>query len=82
MTRAINDFSRMYGVSIDYLIAGHLHHSKSETVGVNQECINVPSVVGCDSYSLSLNKTSNAGATLLVFEETAGKIIEYSVKLN
>lgn len=82
MQKAINDFSRVYGVPIDYLVAGHLHHSKTETVGINQECINVPSIIGVDDYSLSLNKTSNAGAALLVFENLKGKVIEYDIKLN
>lgn len=81
MNNAIDNFSRTYGVPIDYLIAGHLHHSKTETVGINQEVINVPSIIGVDDYSLSLNKTSNAGATLLVFEQFKGKIIEYDIKL-
>ena len=82
MSKSIDDFSRVYGVPIDYLIGGHLHHSKSETIGINQEVINVPSIIGVDDYSLSLNKTSNAGATLLVFENLKGKVIEYDIKLN
>lgn len=82
MGRAIDEFSRVYGVPIDYLIGGHVHHSKSETIGINQEVINVPSIIGVDDYSLSLNKTSNAGATLLVFENLKGKVIEYDIKLN
>lgn len=82
MEKAIKDFSHTYAVQVNYLIAGHLHHAKSETVGVNCEVINVPSIIGIDDYSLSLNKTSNAGATLLVIEEGKGKTIEYSIKLN
>ena len=82
MEKAIKDFSHTYGVKISYLIAGHLHHSKSEVVGVNCETINVPSIIGIDDYSLSLNKISNAGATLLIMEEGKGKTIEYSLKLN
>ena len=82
MKKAIDDFSRVYGIPIDYLIAGHLHHSRTETIGINQECINVPSIIGVDDYSLSLNKTSNAGATLLVFENFKGKVIQYDIKLN
>lgn len=82
MERAIKDFSHTYNTKISYLIAGHLHHSKSETIGVNCEVINVPSVIGVDDYSLSLNKTSNAGATMFIIEEDMGKTIEYSIKLN
>ncbi|SCJ71508.1 Uncharacterised protein [uncultured Ruminococcus sp.] len=82
MERALKDFSKIHNVSIQYLIAGHLHHSKSEEIGVNSEVINIPSIVGVDTYSLSLNKTSNASGKLLVFEEGKGKICEYSLKLN
>ena len=49
---------------------------------MNSEVINVPSVVGVDPYSLSLNKTSNASGKLLVFEQTKGKVCEYTLKLN
>lgn len=81
MEQAIKDFSQMYRVQLDFLIAGHKHHSRSETVGINQEVINVPSIIGVDDYSLSIHKTSNAGATFLVFEKEKGKVIEYAIKL-
>ena len=76
MENAIKEFSKIYSVPIDYLLAGHLHHSRIEEVGMNSEVINVPSVVGVDPYSLSLNKTSNASGKLLVFEQTKGKVCE------
>ena len=82
MENAIKEFSKIYNVPIDYLLAGHLHHSRIEEVGVNSEVINVPSIVGVDPYSLSLNKTSNASAKLLVFEQSKGKVCEYTLKLN
>ena len=82
MKVAIDEFSRIYNVPIDYLLAGHLHHSRVEEVGVNNEVINVPSIIGVDPYSLSLNKTSNASGKLLVFEQGKGKVCEYTLKLN
>jgi len=82
MERAIKDFSSTYKTQIDVLIAGHLHHSKSESVGINSDVINVPSIIGLDDYSLSLNKSSNAGATLVIYEEGKGKIQEYNIKLD
>lgn len=82
MKTAIDDFSRIYGVPIQYLLAGHLHHNKTEEVGVNSEVINIGSVIGVDSYSLSLRQTSNASAKLLVFEQIKGKVCEYTLKLN
>ena len=81
MEQAIKDFSQMYRVQLDFLIAGHKHHSRSETVGINQEVINVPSIIGVDDYSLSIHKISNSGATFLLFEKGKGKVIEYAIKL-
>ena len=69
MNKTLSDFSRTYNIDISYLIAGHLHHNISEEVGMDKEVINVPSIIGIDDYSISLNKTSNAGALLLVFEK-------------
>ena len=82
MEKALKDFSRIYGVEISYLIAGHLHHSKLEEVGVNSEVINVPSIIGVDDYSLKLMKTSNASAKILVFDNVDGLIADYRIKLN
>lgn len=82
MDNAIKEFSSIYGVPIQYLLAGHLHHNKVEEVGVNQEVINIGSIIGVDDYSLSLRKTSNASAKLLVFEQIKGKVCEYTLKLD
>ena len=48
MEQAIKNFSHTYKVPIDVLIAGHLHHTRSETIGVNRDVINVPSIIGVD----------------------------------
>lgn len=82
MKTAIDEFSRIYNVPIQYLLAGHLHHNKTEEIGVNSEVINVGSIIGIDNYSLSLRKTANASAKLLIFEQTRGKVCEYTLKLN
>lgn len=82
LENAIKEFSKTYGVPIDYLLAGHLHHSHVEDVGVNSEYISIPSIIGTAPYSLSLNKTSNAAGKLLIFEQTRGKVCEYTLKLN
>lgn len=82
MNKALSDFSRTYNIDISYLIAGHLHHNISEEVGMDKEVINVPSIIGIDDYSISLNKTSNAGALLLVFEKDYGIRVKYPIKLQ
>lgn len=81
MENAIKDFSNTYNTDIRILIGGHMHHYKAETVGVNREVVNVPSIIGIDDFSMSLNKTSNPGATLLIVEQCAGICVEYKIKL-
>lgn len=81
MENAIKDFSNTYNTNIQILIGGHMHHYKAETVGVNKDVINVPSIIGIDDYSMSLNKTSNPGAILFCIEENKGVTIEYKIKL-
>lgn len=82
LEKAIKDFSATYRVQIDLFITGHLHHSASENVGVGRDVIRVPSIIGIDDFSMSLNKTSNAGATLVVLEEGFGKVQEFNLKLK
>lgn len=82
MENAIKDFSNTYNTNIQVLIGGHMHHYKAETVGVNKDVINVPSIVGIDDYSMSLNKTSNPGAVLFCIEENKGVTLEYKIKLQ
>lgn len=81
MENAIKDFSNTYNTNIDILIGGHMHHYKAETVGVNRDVINVPSIIGIDDYSMSLNKTSNPGASLFVVTGGQGVTLDYRIKL-
>ena len=79
---SLNDFSRAYQTNLDYIIGAHCHHSTSKEVGVNAEVLTIRSVVGVDPYGISLNKTSNPGASLFVFEQCEGLICEHKIKLN
>ena len=81
MENAIKDFSNAYNTNIQILIGGHMHHYKAEAVGVNKEVINVPSIIGIDDYSMSLNKISNPGAVLFFVEENKGVTLEYKIKI-
>ena len=82
VAKYINDLSRAYQMPIDYLFTGHEHHAKAEEVGFDAEVITVKSIVGVDPYGMSLQKVSNAGANLFVFEQGEGKVCEYTYKLN
>ncbi len=80
MDNAIKDFSNTYHTDIHILIGGHMHHYKAETVGVNRDVINVPSIIGIDDYSMSLNKTSNPGASLFIVTGGQGVTLDYKIK--
>ena len=79
---AVNEFSRVYNTMINYIIGGHKHHAQNDELGMDCEAISVKSIIGIDDYSMSLNRTANAGATFLMFEEGMGKTCEYTIKLN
>lgn len=80
--KTLLEFSKIYNVPIDYMIGGHLHHNYCDELGNNCEVIGVGSIIGADKYSLSLNKTANASAKLLVFEQTKGLVSEHRLKLD
>lgn len=82
LEQTVNDLSRVYNTKIDYVIAGHKHHSSVTEVGMNAEAIHIRSIIGVDPYSMTFNKVSNAGASLFVFETDKGKVCEYTYKLN
>ena len=81
MAQAIKDFSRTYKVDIDFMVGGHKHHQNSANIGIQSDIISAPSIIGVDDYALSLNKTSDPGATLFVLEQNRGKVMEYNIKL-
>lgn len=77
----MKDFEKIYKTDIDILVAGHLHHSYSETVGVCSDVMRTPSIIGIDDFSMKLHKTSNPGATMFCIEQGKGKVVEYNIKL-
>lgn len=77
---AIDNLSKLYGLRLDYLIGGHKHHS--EEYGFDCEGISVGSIIGIDDYSTSLMRSSNASATMLIFEEGNGLATKHTIKLN
>ena len=82
MRNALNDFSNIYHINIDYLIGGHLHHKAMEEVAIDKEVITVPSIIGVDDYSMSIRKTANSGAKFIIFEKDYGIKVDYPIKLN
>ncbi|MGF6375087.1 hypothetical protein M2140_000121 [Clostridiales Family XIII bacterium PM5-7] len=82
LTDAIKDYTDIYDTRIDYLIAGHKHHTEFTNCGTRKGCIGVGSIIGSDDYSLSLRKTADATASLVIFEKNKGKTDEHTFVLN
>ena len=81
LEQAIKELSNTYRTKIDFMVGGHKHHQNSKNVGIESDVIGAPSIIGIDDYSLSLNKTSDPGATLFILETGVGKVLEYNIKL-
>lgn len=86
LNRSIQDYEFLYNKPIDILLTGHLHFDNTKTIGKrdmkNIQVIQSPSICGIDNYSMQLKKASNAGATVMVFEEGYGKRITYDIILK
>lgn len=82
MEDSIKNFSSTYKVPIDILIGGHKHHKEVDNVGIRVDTVSVPSIIGVDDYSMSLNKTADAGALMLLVEAGKGISIEYNIKFD
>ena len=78
---SLKDFSKTYQVPLDYIISGHWHSLTTGDVGINSEYISVRSIIGVNPYSYSINKVSNAGASMFVFEQGNGLVDEHHYKL-
>lgn len=83
LQQALKDYSDIYNVRIDYLFAGHKHHSEYSNCGVRKGVIGVGSIMGADSFAVNnIRKTSDATASLVIFEAGRGKVDEHTFVLN
>ena len=82
LSNALGNYTRVYKTPIEYIIGAHVHHVVSNEVGINQEAISIRSMIGVDPYGMSLQCTSNAGASLFEFEQFKGLTCEYRLKVE
>lgn len=74
-------FSRLYGEAIDYTISGDKHHLEEfESFGI--ESILVRSLCGTDEYANNKRLYSEAGQTLIIFNDDYGRECTYHIPLN
>ena len=82
LNKTMKDLMKVHEIPIDYLFTGHWHSSFSEEIARNSEVISVRSIIGVNPYSMSINKTANAGASMFVFDQLDGLVDEHKYKLH
>ena len=82
LANALHQFSNTYKVDIDYIIGAHIHHRKIGDVGRRRGAFSIKSLIGIDSYSMDLNKTSDPGAAMIGFSPENGDEIHYNIILR
>ena len=82
LNKTMKEIMKVHEMPIDYLFTGHWHSSFSEEVARNSEVISVRSIIGVNPYSMSINKTANAGASMFVFDQLDGLVDEHKYKLH
>lgn len=82
LSTAIQEFSDIYDVKIDYLVSGHKHHSTWSNCGVKKGVIGIGSIVGTDDFSMKIKRAADASASFTIFEEGKGRVQENIIVLN
>lgn len=80
--KAIDEYENIYGIDIDYLLTGHMHHASSLEVSNKSMCLGIGSIVGSDEYSMRLRRSADASANLFIFDEEDGLIQSNRIVLN
>ena len=80
--QAIRDYNFIYPENIDYIIAGHRHHSNVSNLGFKRGWIGVGSIIGIDDFSMTLKRISDPSATFVTFQKNKGKVDEHTFILN
>ena len=74
-------FNKVYGESIDYTVSGDKHHLEEfESFGI--ESILVRSLCGTDEYANNKRLYSDAGQTLIIFNDDYGRECTYHIPLS
>lgn len=86
LINSIKFFRSLYKKNIDILIGGHLHSQSLETESSGLlgdcQCIRTSGICGIDDYSVKLQKSAKAGASMFIFKEGKGKTSQEDFWLN
>jgi len=79
---SIGEYENTYNIDIDYFLVGHLHSKNEFEVAKGKEVIQVRSMMGINTYSRDIKKTSEAGATMFTVHKNYGKKYVNDVKFK
>lgn len=80
LVNSVMAYKDIYDVKVDLMISGHLHNSKQETASLHTKCIQFPSMIGIDSFSMKLKRTSRAEGKIILIK--GKKFINIDVDLQ
>lgn len=70
-------FENLYNVTVDEIIAGHLHRPETLTVGISEfgdkQITRVGSICGIDPYAKKIRKSARPSAYFAIYDENNGK---------
>lgn len=73
----MNYFENLYNITVDEIIAGHLHSPYSKTVGISElgdkQITRVGSICGVDPFAKKIRKSARPSAYFALYEEDNGK---------
>lgn len=82
----IKNLNMMFHKFFSFVYLGHFHSGEYKTLGAyedtNAEMIQVPSIMGSDTFSDSLGLSAKAGAAFDIFEKGKGRTVQYNITLN
>ena len=73
----LNYFENLYNISVDEIIAGHLHRPESLSIGISEigdkQITRVGSICGIDPYSKKIRKAARPSAYCAIYDDDNGK---------
>lgn len=73
----LNYFENLYNISVDEIIAGHLHRPETLSIGISEigdkQIIRVGSICGIDPYSKKIRKSARPSAYFAIYDDDNGK---------
>ena len=67
LVKSVKEYKEIYDVKAELMISGHLHNSKQETASLHSKCIQFPSLIGVDDFSMKIKRTAKPeGKAILI----------------